>query len=42
MILVSDTFDLIPIHSKVMRFTTVNEADTYLNNAIDTYQGQIV
>ena len=42
MILVSDTFDLIPIHSKVMRFTTINEADTYLNNAIDTYQGQIV
>lgn len=42
MILVTDEYKLVPIHSKVLRFTSVSAAETYLNQANDTYQGQIV
>lgn len=42
MFLVNENFDLIPIHSKVLRFQSVTEAETYLNQASDTYQGQMV
>lgn len=42
MILVTDKFELIPIQSKVYRFTSINDAESYLNEAGDTYQGQLV
>ena len=42
MLLVGENFDLIPIHSKVYRFVSVSDAETQLNTATDSYQGQIV
>lgn len=41
-ILVTDQFELIPIQSRVYRFTTISSAETFLNSATDTYQGQLV
>ena len=41
-ILVTDQFELIPIQSRVYRFTTISSAEAFLNSATDTYQGQLV
>lgn len=41
-ILVTDDFELVPIKSRVYRFTSILSAETFLNTASDTYQGQIV
>lgn len=41
-ILITDQFDLIPIQSRVYRFTSISSAETFLNSATDTYQGQLV
>ena len=41
-ILVTDQFELIPIQSRVYRFTTIPSAEAFLNSATDTYQGQLV
>lgn len=41
-ILVTDQFELIPIQSRVYRFTNISSAESFLNSATDTYQGQLV
>lgn len=41
-ILITTNFELKPIKSRVYRFVSVVSAETFLNNATDTYQGQIV
>lgn len=41
-ILVTEDLQLVPIKSRVYRFVSVASAETFLNNATDTYQGQIV
>ena len=40
--LITDKLEMVPIKSKVYRYTTVAEAEAALNDASDTYQGQMV
>ena len=42
MLLVTDQLELVPIQSRVYRFTTISSAESFLNSAKDTYQGQLV
>jgi len=41
-ILVTDQFELVPIKSRVYRFNSVTNAEAFLNEAKDSYQGQLV
>ena len=42
MLLVDEEFNLIPIHSRVYRFSNIVSAEQFLNTAKDSYQGQLV
>lgn len=41
-VIISEDHSLIPIKSKIYRFSDVDSAEEYLKNASDTYEGQIV
>lgn len=42
LLLVKDDLDVLPINSKIYRFNGIIEAETAINEAEDTYEGQIV
>ena len=42
LLLVKDDLDVLPIKSKIYRFSGINEAETALNANSDTYEGQLV
>jgi len=42
MLLVTDDFSLVPIQSRVYRFSSVASAESFLNSHKDTYPGQII
>lgn len=42
LLLIKDDLDVLPINSKIHRFNGIIEAETAINEAEDTYEGQIV
>jgi hypothetical protein len=41
-VIISEDHSIIPIKSKIYRFSDIESAETFLKNASDTYEGQIV
>lgn len=42
LLLIKDDLELLPINSKIYRYTSISEAEAALNAASDTYEGQMV
>lgn len=42
LLLIKDDLELLPINSKIYRYTSISEAEAALNAASDTYEGQLV